>query len=113
VKREGLVTAILVAALAMPARAADPPGTMTVEVTVADGRITPSSVQVAAGTRLRLVVRNQGRGPAEFENLVLRAEKVLAPGASSTLVLNGVRAGQYKFVDEFHPDGPGMLLEVR
>jgi hypothetical protein len=63
----------------------------------------------AAGTdrgpgrkKIKLTIRNEGPGPIEFENLDLRVEKVLAPGASSFLVIHPLKPGSYRFIDEFH-----------
>jgi hypothetical protein len=94
-------------AMAAGAAAAELP---TYSVVVRDGRIEPGTLAVPAGVRLRLAVRNGGTGPCEFENLALRVEKVLAPGAASTLVLPPLRPGTYLFVDEFHPDGVPLTL---
>ncbi len=93
--------------LAAGAPAAELP---TYSVVVRDGRIEPATLAVPAGVRLRLAVRNGGTGPCEFESLGLRVEKVLAPGAASTLVLPPLRPGTYLFVDEFHPDGAPLTL---
>ena len=68
------------------------------------GHIEPAALEVPAGRRIKLALRNAGPGPVEFENLELRVEKVLAPGASSFVVLAPLRPGRYRFVDEFHPE---------
>lgn len=107
-----LLTLALAAAAPPPARA-QAGETPTYTVTLRDGRIEPASLTVPVGVKIRLAVRNAGQGPAEFEHLGLRVEKVLAPGAASTLVLHPLRPGRYQFIDEFHPDGPGLTLEAR
>ena len=96
--------------LSFAASAAELP---TVSIVVRDGRIEPATLAVPAGVKLRLAVRNAGTGPCEFENLGLRVEKVLAPGAASTLVLHPLRPGTYIFVDEFHPDGAPLTLVAK
>lgn len=83
------------------ARADEP---LTYGVTLRAGRIEPARLEVPAGRRIKFVVRNEGPGPSEFENLELRVEKVLAPGASSFVVIAPLRPGSYRFIDEFHPD---------
>jgi hypothetical protein len=55
-------------------------------------------------------LRNDSRAPVEFENLDLRVEKVLAPGASSFVVIRSLDPGSYKFVDEFHADTAQIFL---
>lgn len=79
-------------------------------VVIKDGRITPARLEVPAGRKIKLTIRNEGPGPCEFENLDLRVEKVLAPGASSFVVIHQLRPGSYKFFDEFHPDTSEMIL---
>lgn len=106
----GALAACCVAGVAVSAAAAE---TVTIDIVIKDGRIVPATLEVPAGVKLRLALRNEGSGPCEFENLGLRVEKVLAPGAASTLVLHPLRPGSYRFVDEFHPDAPGMTLVAR
>jgi hypothetical protein len=84
--------------------------TATYPVVIRDGRIEPARLEVPAGVKIKLTIRNEGPGPCEFENLDLRVEKVLAPGASSFVVIHPLRPGSYRFFDEFHPDTSEMLL---
>lgn len=79
-------------------------------VVIKAGRIEPARLEVPAGRKIKLTIRNEGPGPSEFENLDLRVEKVLGPGASSFVVIHPLRPGSYKFVDEFHPDTSQMLV---
>ena len=37
-------------------------------------------------------------------NIVLKVEKVLGPGAKSSVVINPLKPGEYPFFDEFHPE---------
>jgi len=78
--------------------------TLTYTVLLSGGRIEPARLEVPAGKRIKFIVRNAGPGPVEFENLELRVEKVLAPGASSFVVMAPLRPGSYRFIDEFHPE---------
>ena len=82
----------------------------TFAIVARDGRLLPERIEVPAGTKIKLTIRNEGAGPIEFENLDLRVEKVLAPGASSFLVLPPLKPGSYGFIDEFHPATGAMLL---
>lgn len=76
-----------------------------------DGRFMPSSLNVAAGTRFKITLRNEGRDAIEFESMPLRKEKVLAPGAESFVVIAPLKPGTYDFFDEFHPDtGRGRII---
>jgi uncharacterized cupredoxin-like copper-binding protein len=108
-----LVHALFVAMLwlglgvATDGHAQDPP---VFEVVARDGRLVPARLEVPAGQRVKLVVRNEGKSPIEFENLDMRVEKVLAPGATSFVVLPKLKPGEYEFIDEFHADAGRMKV---
>lgn len=83
----------------------------TFTVVAKEGRLTPDTLNVPAGVRFKIVVRNQGRDAIEFESLQLRKEKVLAPGAESFVVIAPLKPGEYDFFDEFHPaTGRGRIV---
>ncbi|HET8876789.1 MAG TPA: cupredoxin domain-containing protein [Casimicrobiaceae bacterium] len=76
-----------------------------------DGVFAPATIEVPAGTRFKIEIVNAGSGPIEFESRDLRQEKVLAAGARSSVVINGLKPGSYTFFDEFHPDtGKGRIV---
>jgi hypothetical protein len=75
-----------------------------------DGKVTPQRLEVPAKRRIKLELHNVGKTPAEFESKELRKEKVLAPGATSTLVIRTLDPGAYDFFDDFHPDAPPAVL---
>ena len=83
---------------------------LTFAVVARDGRLQPNRLEVPAGTKIKLTLKNEGRSPVEFENLDLRVEKVLAPGGASFVVIHPLQPGRYRFIDEFHPDTAEMLL---
>ena len=85
----------------------------TYSVVIKDGQIIPARLEVPAGKKIKLTITNEGPGPCEFENLDLRVEKVLAPGASSFVVIHSLKPGSYRFFDEFHPSTSEMLLIVK
>lgn len=85
----------------------------TFEVIAKEGRLFPARLEVPTGTRVKLVVRNAGKSPIEFENLAMRVEKVLAPGATSFVVLPRLKPGEYEFIDEFHMDTGKMTVVAR
>lgn len=95
-----LVTAAFPCLLPTPAQADDMP---TYQLVIRDGRFIPETVEVAADTKFRLRIRNEGPGPEEFETMQPRKEKVLAAGAESFLIFQPLKAGSYPFFGEFHP----------
>lgn len=74
----------------------------TFQIVAKAGRLFPARLEVPIGKRIKLVIKNEGVGPIEFENLAMRVEKVLAPGATSFVVLPKLKPGEYEFIDEFH-----------
>ena len=101
---------VLLALLALPAWGAPLP---SYELSISDGNFTPPSLTVPAGQRFKIVVRNVGQGPVEFESLPLRVEKVLGPGVTSFVVIHPLKPGRYTFFDEFHLDLPGGYIEAQ
>ena len=85
----------------------------TFKVVASNGQLSPSSLTVPAGRRIKLEIYNQGKTPIEFENLQMHVEKVLAPSAQSYLVLNPMKPGTYRFIDEFHPQTGKLDLIVK
>jgi hypothetical protein len=71
-----------------------------------DGAFEPIRLEVPAGKRFKIEISNEGKGPMEFESRDLKQEKVLAAGAKSSVVINGLRPGSYVFFDDYHPDAP-------
>lgn len=78
----------------------------TVELTINNGVFTPEVLNVPTKKIIRIKISNIGDQPAEFESTQLRKEKVLAPGASSVVVIAPLREGTYTFFDDFHLDLP-------
>ena len=105
-QRSFLLTCLLGAALTAfvsfgPALAED---LKTYDMELKDGVVTPNRLEVEAGTTFKIVVRNTGTKPAEFESLRLRKEKVLGPGVTSFIVIRRLSPGTYEFYDDFNID---------
>jgi len=80
------------------------------EITITDGKFEPEKIEVPAGQRFKITIKNTGSSPAEFENLSMRVEKVLGPGVQSFVVIHPLKPGSYTFIDEFHLDMPGFEI---
>lgn len=63
----------------------------------------PATIEIPAGTKVRLLINNNDPTPEEFESYVLNREKVI-PGNSKTVIFIGpLKAGEYPFFGEFYP----------
>ena len=97
----------MLASLTGVVHAADLP---TFNLEMNDGKLNPARIQVPAGQRIKIAIRNTGKGAAEFESVQLRKEKVLAPGADSFVVIAPLEPGEYKFFDDFHQQAQGVIV---
>ena len=79
-------------------------------VEMKDGVLTPAELVVPEKTKFRLVVRNIGNKPAEFESNQLRQEKVLFMNAETTLVIIPLDVGTYDYFDDFAPTTHGKIV---
>lgn len=95
------------AGIAQLAHAEDLP---TFHLEMADGKLNPARIEVPAGKRFKIEVRNTGHGAAEFESVQLRKETVLAPGAQSFVVIAPQEPGEYRFFDDFHQQAQGVIV---
>jgi hypothetical protein len=74
------------------------------EIVARDGRLSPEKLDVPAGVKLRITLRNEGKTPVEFESQELRIEKVVAADAASAVTIQPLKPGTYLMIDEFHAD---------
>jgi len=77
------------------------------------GILEPAMIEVPADTRFKIEIENEGSDPIEFESTELRVEKVLAGGAKSYVVINGLKPGTYTFFDDFHPNTGKVQIVVK
>ena len=111
--RVRLIGAALLAvmfAAQVPARAEDVP---TFRLTLRGHQFSPSELQVPAGVRFMLVVKNEDPTPAEFESKELGAEKVISAGREATVRVGPLAARRYAFEDEFNNQAKGALVAVQ
>ncbi|MGB7543498.1 MAG: cupredoxin domain-containing protein [Burkholderiales bacterium] len=83
---------------ATPALAADPDFTLTIK----EHRFEPSELQVPAGKKIRLLVKNLDPTPEEFESHELKREKVVPGKSEVTITVGPLKPGTYKFFGDFH-----------
>ena len=59
----------------------------------------------------RIEIANEGKTAIEFESRDLKQEKVVPPGGKATVTINALKAGEYRFFDEFHEKtGQGRII---
>ncbi len=92
-----LLTAGLAAAL--PALAAEEPA---LALTLENHKFTPERIEVPAGRKVKLVVENKDATAEEFDSDDLRVEKVIGGNSKGTVWIGPLKAGEYKFIGEYH-----------
>ena len=91
---------VLLLGIALPLHAEDLPA---YNLTIKDGRYSPETVEIPADQKIRLVIKNEGPGPEEFESSDLNREKIIKAGKTAEVIIGPLKPGTYKFIGEFHP----------
>jgi hypothetical protein len=76
----------------------------TYTLTIKDHQFAPLEIQIPAGKKITLTVKNLDATPSEFESTDLNREKVVAAGGTVTVFIGPLRTGSYEFFDDFNPD---------
>jgi hypothetical protein len=105
--RRPYITAAILGLLAVPAGAVFAPSVMaaepaTFELVLKDHRFTPDRLEVPAGEKIALVVKNQDPTPEEFDSHDLKREKVVKGGQEIRVLVGPLAAGEYKFAGEYN-----------
>ena len=109
-----VVSPLLVLAALAPSEIACAAEAMPVfSIKALGGILEPAMIEVPADTRFKIEIENEGIDPVEFESTELHLEKVLAGGAKSYVVINGLKPGTYTFFDDFHPDTGKVRIVVK
>jgi plastocyanin len=105
-RRLALGGAFLALAIAAPAWADDAPYVIAIK----NHQFVPANVEIPAGKKVKLVVRNQDTTTSEFESVQFHREKVVGPGSEITVFVGPLDPGSYEFFDDFHPETRGHLI---
>ena len=84
---------------ALPALAAEEPA---LALTIENHKFTPERLEVPAGKKVKIVVENRDATAEEFDSDDLRVEKVIGGNAKGAIWVGPLKAGEYKFVGEYH-----------
>jgi plastocyanin len=94
-----LLSLALILAMATSASAQDPAFTLVIK----DHQFQPTEIEVPAGQKITLTVKNNDSTPEEFESTELRREKVVAGGEQITVYIGPLKPGKYEFFGDFNP----------
>ena len=97
--RLALLSLALMPAMATSALAQDPAYTLVIK----DHQFQPTEIEVPAGQKIALTVKNNDSTPEEFESTELRREKVVPGGEQITVYIGPLKPGKYEFFGDFNP----------
>src|ERR1700747_2310748 len=87
--------------MAFGAYVAGPGATYT--LVIKDHRFQPTEIEIPAGQKIALIVKNDDPTPEEFESTELRREKVVPGGQQVTVYIGPLKPGRYEFFGDFNP----------
>jgi cupredoxin-like protein len=70
---------------------------------IKDHRFQPAEIEIPAGVKIALIVKNDDATPEEFESTELRREKVVPGGEQITVYIGPLKPGRYEFFGDFNP----------
>lgn len=105
-RRVARLVGLLILTFAPPTLADDP----SFSILMKNNQFIPSDVQIPAGVKVKLVVRNENATASEFESIQFHREKVVAAGQEITVFVGPLDPGSYEFYDDFHPETRGHLV---
>jgi plastocyanin len=94
-----LLSLVLILARATSASAQDPAYTLVIK----DHQFQPAEIEIPAGQKVTLLVKNDDPTPEEFESIELRREKVVAGRDQITVYIGPLKPGRYEFFGDFNP----------
>lgn len=79
-------------------------------LTLHAGQFEPRQLEIPAGTKTRVVLRNQDPLPAEFESEALSREVLVPAHAEVAFYVGPLDPGQYDFFNDFNHAMKGQVL---
>lgn len=82
-------------------------------LTLKDHKFSPETLEVPAGEKHTLIVKNEDKTAAEFESNSLNREKIIKGGGEAKVLVGPLKPGSYEFFDEFHESTAKGVLVVK
>ena len=83
----------------------------TFTISIKDHLFDPVELEVPAGKKVKLIIKNLDPTPEEFESYDLNREKIILGGREGIVYIGPLDPGTYKFFGEFFPDtAQGRIL---
>jgi plastocyanin len=83
------------------------------EIIIKDHKFIPEKLDVPAGKKIRLLIRNKDFTVEEFESFDLKREKIVPGNGKIKVSIGPLKPGIYKFFGEFHAEtAQGEIVAV-
>lgn len=82
-------------------------------LSIKDHQFSPTTLEVPAGQKLKILVKNLDSTPEEFDSDDLHREKLVPAGKEITITVGPLKPGTYKFKGDFHPKTAQGTLVVQ
>ena len=80
-------------------------------IVIKDHLFQPDEVTIPAGTKVKLIIRNEDPTPEEFESYDFNREKIVGGNSKITIFVGPLKPGTYEFFGEFNPEtAQGRLI---
>jgi len=96
VNKSLLMASLLLSGLAM---AADQEVTLTIE----NHQMKPSTIEIPADKKIKLIMINKDSSPEEFESYALSREKIIPANSTAEIYIGPLKQGRYEFHGEMNP----------
>ncbi len=96
-----ILSACVLAAVMLQAAVASAADTVPV-LTIDGKQFVPQNLPIAAGVKQKLIIRNTGTIPAEFESYDLSREIVVPAHSEVTIYIGPLKTGSYHYFNDFN-----------
>lgn len=73
-------------------------------------KFAPSQINIPAGAKIKILIRNQDSVPVEFESYDLSREIVVPGHGEASIFVGPLEAGSYQFFNDFDHDMQGTVV---
>jgi plastocyanin len=80
------------------------------EIAAHDKQFFPAEITLPAGTKIRLVVKNQESIPIEFESTDLSREVLIMSKAEKSFFIGPLEPGRYVFFNDYNRKARGLII---
>jgi hypothetical protein len=82
-------------------------------LTIRNHQFIPDQLNVPAGKKIKLIIRNEDSTPEEFESYALNREKVIPGNSKASVYVGPLKSGKYEFIGEFHEATARGVIEAQ